>query len=135
MRLPKMGSSHKYFLVAGIIESHQQDTHAPLVGIEFTDEKRDTYNSIISDVEEINKFYYQEHGYVEDPVTFGEDEKSKMLKKIKALGRDIWDILKGDEHNLLRQRLEKMLRGTGNARTNHVTILTNDFSIPWYWLR
>jgi hypothetical protein len=139
-QLPRMEEEKQYCLLAGILDPTQHNTATPLGAIPFTPAKKKLYNRILERLEYINNEYYKKDGFVARPHRFTEDAKGQLLDLIGAIGRSIYDLFEGPSTKLLRKWIEDLL-GTSEASKSsqrarhHVTIITNDFNIPWYWMK
>ena len=132
---PRMDEAKPYWLIAGILDSAQRKTHVPLIGGELTPQMKKTYNRVIKDVEDLSHLYYADKGFIADPTQFNESRKADVHDRIGAIGEHIYDILKSEHNDALMERLDRILRWRESHRMDHVTIITNDFHIPWYWLK
>jgi hypothetical protein len=76
--------------------------------------------------------YCRTDGFVSRPESYNEDQQRKVLLAMSRVGRDIWEIFQDLKHPV-RESIDALLKSSGRAM-QPVTILTNDFSIPWFWL-
>jgi hypothetical protein len=118
----------------------------------------------VDGVEKLTKLFHDKGGFVEEPDKYTRERQDDVLEKIKELGRLVYDLFSADggghlhplqswlfglnsemtadeRHNIAGgSNLEKnsdgrRARPRGERPTLPVTIITNDFNIPWYWLR
>jgi hypothetical protein len=148
--LKRMDKNKKYHLLAGVLDPSRPETHAPLASAAFTSTTIDTYNDIIDRVERINHLYYGETGdggFLAGRELFNETAKEKILQEIEDIGQKIFSILLNSDAAQLCDWIKKLVpeeEGKKQQKTvstsevlprNHVTIITNDFNIPWYWMK
>ncbi len=132
--LPKMDEDKNYTLIAGLLDASQQTTRTPLLPIPFiSSEQKEFYNSIVSRFEElIELFYGPDHGLVSFPERFDGRAQAEIERAIREIGRDIFDLF--PRSTPLSTWLDRVFKGERSA-LEHVTIITNDFNIPWYWMK
>ena len=128
------------FLIVGIVDSSKRSATTPMMHIPLVGSALRGYTRILERVEQLNQLYRETRGYLADPTLFGEEQKAAVLDTINTTGSQIYGLLQGDESNIIRDWLEKLFRETiaepeAMELAHHVTIVTNDFSIPWYWLK
>jgi hypothetical protein len=140
--LPYMDENKTYFYLAGVLQPSDRSTSAPLSVIQF--DARDakhraklrSYNNTLKRLGEINDLYFGDSGFVAQPHTYNQAAKKNIVEKINAIGQSIYGILKGTEDNrALGLWLDRMLGADIERGNDNVTIITNDFSIPWYWVK
>jgi len=122
----------KNFLLVGVLDPSLGKTSVPLVTIQFDEVMGKTYNSIISEVEKLNSIYYDTEGFVEQPWRFTAREKSDVYHRICTIGARIHDMFSVGAF-ALRDWLSSIIES--NAPAKDVTIIANDFTVPWYWLK
>ncbi len=154
----------KYSMLIGVLDQTRKGTGTALANISFGRARRRMYNHVLQQVEEIFQSFERSGGYIDERTTFGVAERLRVVRTIEFVGQEIFAFLEfaqvGDiGAKAVRQALEDLLaqaatptrpptelpvgqagdRG-GGERTRavgrpHVTIVTNDFSIPWFWMR
>lgn len=130
----------RYQLLVAVLDPAQRSTSAPVTGIDMNRQKREIYNSILRQFQEISATYYKEGGFIDRPETYTEERQAEVMRAIQIVGCDIYDLFltESGRPNLIRDRLDKLLGASDPARqtrsTKSVTILSNDFGIPWFWL-
>jgi hypothetical protein len=135
----------RYQLLVAVLDPAQRSTSAPVMGIKLNEKKRGTYNSIIRQFQEISARFYGEDGFIKEPTAYTDAMQKDVMRAMSSAGRDIYDLFQtGDEVPYLRLAirdwLDRLLGSTDSVRTRQrpikpVTVLTNDFGIPWFWLK
>jgi len=120
-----------YWLLAGVLDPRQRSTSVPITGIPIGEDKLDTYNAILEGFQKISEQFYGDGGYVNEPQTYTNDQQNKMSGQIANIGRLIFELF--PDGNPVRTWLADLLRRPD--RPVPVTIITNDFGIPWFWLK
>jgi len=130
-----------YLLLAGVLDPSERAAAAPVSPITLTDTKLRTYNEILRHVESLSDRYYRKGGYVECPETFTSEEQQAVSNDISDVGCHIYELFHG-ARSPVRPWLDRLLEhatnprgGSASKEDRPVTIVTNDFSIPWYWLK
>jgi hypothetical protein len=82
----------------------------------------------------ISQQYCRSDGFVNRPDSYTGASQRQVLYDMDNLGRTIWDIFQGLSHPV-RAWLDELLKSNDERAQQPVTILTNDFSIPWFWLK
>ena len=125
-------------MLVGVLDPSQRDTTTPMTFIEFDSLFCDTYNSIINEMVKLRACYYED-GYLAHSSIFDEDEKKIILDKIDTIGHMVYQLIASDSKPL-RDWFDKMIkkykqRQNQTIAPENVTIITNDFKIPWYWMK
>lgn len=138
--LPRMEEGRKHALIAGLLDPSQQKTRTPLTPILFEDGRRkELYNTILERIEGLVKKYYDPtDGYVPDPSRLNTEAQKCLSEEIYNIGRSIYDLI--PKKTPLCSWFDDLLQASDSsklrwAEEQHVTIITNDFNIPWYWMR
>lgn len=121
-------------LLVAVIDPLKRSTSGPVAVIDLSGQARLAYNKVLSKVEDISQKYCRIGGYVSQPETYTESLQRKILDELDIAGSIMWDIFDGLNHPV-RKLLDALLGSSGRAAQLQVTILTNDFSIPWFWLK
>jgi hypothetical protein len=130
-----------YQLLAAVLDPSQKATSAPVTGIALTNRKKRTYNGILRQFQKLSNSFYNENGFVRNPSSYNDDRQAEVEEAMSTVGRDIYDLFQTDDGpNPIRDWLDRLLgaRHSGTSRqrpTKPVTILSNDFGIPWFWLK
>lgn len=127
------GGGHR--LLVGILDSQMKSTSTPMEVINFAQEEVDAYNTVLECLERLNAMYQDEDGFVRHPERFDRSAQEAVRKAIAHIGCLIYEIFPDRETAGLREWLGGILTGRGLPEDHHVTIITNDFDIPWYWLK
>jgi hypothetical protein len=135
---------NRYQLLVAVLDPAQRATSAPVMGIKLDRNKRRTYNAVLRQFQEISARFYSERGFIDEPASYTEDRQTEVLDAMSAVGRDIYDLFRPEAEGpyfrlAIREWLDKLLGASDAVRSRHrpirpVTILTNDFGIPWFWL-
>lgn len=140
--LPRMEAAGKYALIAALLDSSQQTTRTPLTPILFNSpERKESYNKIVSRFELlIERFYESPDGFTSDPSRLNSRQQELVYSEIRGIGRDIFDLIPNKSpicgwFNALFGDPEQQDTVSRRAEAQHLTIITNDFNIPWYWMR
>lgn len=128
-------------LVVGIVDPSIRSAMTPMMMIPVTGPTAKLYNKILKEVEKLNGLYRAEEGYLRNPASLNHAQSKLVMSSIKDIGHLIFDMMKSSEHSEavcawldgLFRDYERRNPGRDET-TNHVTLITNDFSIPWYWL-
>jgi hypothetical protein len=120
-----------YWLLAGVLDPRQRSTSVPLTGIPLNDSKLDTYNAILEGFQEISQLFYGDSGFINEPQAYSREKQNKVFGLMANVGKLIFELF--PEKNPVRVWLAELLRSEG--RPVPVTIITNDFGIPWFWLK
>jgi hypothetical protein len=137
--LPRMEAHSKHAMIAGLLDPSQTKTRTPLTPIAFEDGKRkDSYNDILDHLEGlIQSFYEPPDGYIFDPSRLGQRQQKEMGREIVSIGHSIYDLI--PKNGPLFGWFNDLLQASDSSKRwpeeQHVTIITNDFNIPWYWMR
>lgn len=126
-------------LVVGVVDPSLRSAMTPMMMIPMDKSTLKTYDKILRGVEELNSRYRGENGYLRDPMSFNQTESSNVIDKIRFIGDQIYGLLKSSEDSdavmkWLDDRFRRYARRDSAEDEEHITIVTNDFSIPWYWL-
>jgi hypothetical protein len=144
--LPRMDEGKKYTLLAGLLDPSLQTTRTPLTPIYFRDEERQRrwqrlYNNVVARFEAlINKFYDPDDGYVLRPERLTRQHQEQINEEIERIGGLIYSLI--PTNTPLCRWFDQLFEGDDSGSVlrrrpedKHVTIITNDFSIPWYWMK
>ncbi|MDQ3743132.1 MAG: CHAT domain-containing protein [Acidobacteriota bacterium] len=132
---------NRYQLLVAVLDPAQRGTSAPVTGIEMNKAKRRTYNSILRQFQRISASFYDDGGYIDRPDSYTEERQEEVDKAISIVGCDIYDLFLNEagRPNPIRDRLDRLLgpsdAGVRQRSTKSVTILSNDFGIPWFWMK
>ncbi|HJQ25463.1 MAG TPA: CHAT domain-containing protein [Blastocatellia bacterium] len=132
----------RYQLLVAVCDPANPSTSAPVMAFPLTLQKLKAYNDVLKRFHKISARFYGEGGFVDDPSTYTDEQQEAVLNAMSEVGTDIYDFFQTDAEtpNPIRKWLDKLL-GPSNAfrvrqrPTKPVTILTNDFGIPWFWLK
>lgn len=131
-----------YQLLAAVLDPTHRATSAPVKGIALTGDKKRTYNSILRQFQKISETFYNKNGFVDHPETYTNERQAEVEDAMSAVGRDIYDLFQTDDGgpNPIRDWLDRLLGARHSGATRQrpirpVTILSNDFGIPWFWLK
>jgi len=130
----EMLKSENQHLLVGILDPSQKKTYTPMTAIGLHGNRSKIYNEILEGSKQLVESYYQEGGYVDKPETYTSEEKRKILDKIKEIGDKLYSLFNRPD-NPLKEWLDSTLDVESKMRpSGHpVTIITNDFSVPWSW--
>lgn len=136
---------NRYQLLVAVLDPAQRSTSAPVMGIKLDEKKRRTYNSIVRQFQEISVRFHGEDGFIKKPATYTDKMQVAVMDAMSSAGRDIYDLFQaGDEVPFLRLAirdwLDRLLGSSASLRIRQrpirpVTVLTNDFGVPWFWLK
>jgi hypothetical protein len=133
---------NRYQLLVAVLDPSQRSTSAPVMGITLNGQKLKDYNGVLRNFQDISARFYNSQGFIDAPESYTEEQQEKVLEAMSLLGRDIYDLfqIESGKPNPIRDWLDKLLgpSDAGRARqrpTKPVTVLTNDFGIPWFWLK
>jgi hypothetical protein len=130
-----------YQLLAAVLDPLHRATSAPVKGIALTGDKKRTYNNILRQFQEISETFYEKNGFVNHPDIYTDERQAEVEDAMSNVGRDIYDLFQTDDGgpNPVRDWLDRLLgarnSGARQRPTRPVTILSNDFGIPWFWLK
>lgn len=131
-----------YQLLVAVLDPTQRSTSAPVMGITLTGRKLKHYNSVLKSFQDISARFYNDQGFIEVPESYTEERKEEVLDAMSNLGRDIYDLfqIESGKPNPIRDWLDRLLGPSDVGRVRQrpikpVTVLTNDFGIPWFWLK
>ncbi|MBN2082121.1 hypothetical protein JW859_07925 [bacterium] len=124
-------------LVACVLDPAKSTTHTTLQKFELKD-NRATRNLIRRKLRMLYHLYYDDQAGVQDqPFLFHRDKQAEISDIIDELGSYVFQLLvdakKAD--NPIKRWLEEILLSRHRKNPRHVTIVTNDFTIPWYWMK
>lgn len=129
----KRDGGHK--LLVGLLDSEMRSTSTPMEVLDFGDQQIDTYNGVLTRLERLNARYRGENGFVRYPTRFDRDAQEDVKEAIAEIGSMIHEIFLGPELTVVRDWLEDILTCRERPEGRHVTIITNDFDIPWCWMK
>lgn len=130
-------------LVVGVVDPSLRSAMTPMMMISLNGRTLQAYNRVVEQVEELNRLYRGENGYLSHPASMNRMQSKMVQDKIYFIGSKIFDLLRSSqESEAICKWLDDLFRHYegdepffNGAAAHHVTIVTNDFSIPWYWLR
>lgn len=122
-------------LIVGLLDAWDDRTNAPLLAIQFDEEVGKLYSRIQSGVQRISELYYGKKGYVTNPSTFDDCAKKEVMHEIRHVGELVGGLFTMRENAVGRWLREVLRPSRRSAIPRHLTIITNDFTIPWYWMR
>jgi hypothetical protein len=130
-------------LVVGVVDPSLRSAMTPMMMISLNGRTLQAYNRVVEQVEELNRLYRGENGYLLHPASLNRTQSKMVQDKIYFIGSKIFDLLRSSpESDAVCKWLDDLFRHYerdeprfGGTAVHHVTIVTNDFSIPWYWLR
>src|SRR5262249_54859335 len=141
-QLPEMVEDGKYAVIAALLDPSQQTTRTPLTPILFSPERIITYNKIVTRFERlIKRFYESPDGFLFGPERLDRRQQEEINSEILGIGRDISELIPVRSpisawfNTLFGDPDQDRYRRAGRAEEQHLTIITNDFNIPWYWMR
>lgn len=120
-----------YWLLAGVLDPRQRSTSVPITGIPLSDSKLYTYNAILKGFQKVSQLFYGEGGFVQEPQTYSREQQDNVSGLMANIGKLIFELF--PEDNPVRVWLSDLLRR--EDRRVPLTIITNDFGIPWFWLK
>jgi len=121
----------RYWLLAGVIDPRQRSTSVPITGIPLSDDRLDVYNAILEGFQKVSELFYGDVGFLNGPQTYTSDQQNRVMGQIANIGRLIFELF--PDGNPVRVWLTDLLQRS--VRPDPVTIITNDFGIPWFWLK
>lgn len=135
----EMLESNSSIMLVGVLDPSQRNTTTQMAFLECDYAFCDLYNNILDEMAELRKCYSESGGYLARPSTFGEKQKEDVLKRIDSIGVRVYQLL-GGSPNPFTNWFDTMLRKyKDNSDTSldseNVSIITNDFCIPWYWMK
>lgn len=137
-----LDESKPYQLLVAVLDPAQRSTSAPVMGITLSGQKLKDYNSVLRNFQNISARFYNEQGFIDVPESYTEYQQSEVLEAMSLLGRSIYDLfqIEPGRPNPIRDWLDRLLGPSDAIRfrqrpTKPVTVLTNDFGIPWFWLK
>jgi len=128
-------------LMIGILDLSHKKTSTPMTALRLDGARKDNYNSALAGMNDILKYFYGHEkdnkvGYINMPYSLNEENKKKIFKNIIDVGGEINALLsRGDSP--LKNWLENTLVSESNSKIRphqNVTIITNEFAIPWFWI-
>ena len=128
-------NSKGYQLLAAVLDPMELSTGAPVAGISLTGEKLESYKHIRDGFQNISLQYYRDGGFIDNPETYTGEKKKEILGEINRVGRNIFDLFQTEKDNPVLAWLQKLLNPYAARSTRPVTVITNDFAIPWFWLK
>jgi hypothetical protein len=139
-RLARMEEGKEYALLVGLLDPSQQVTRTPFTEVRLEPPLLKSYNDILDRVELLVKRFYGSGGYVADPARFNGKEQGEISQAISAIGRPIFDLVArqtplSDWFDDLFGVKHRPTGRLGRLEGLQVTIITNDFDIPWYWMK
>jgi len=125
---PSMSEGQEYRLVMGVLDPAHESVHTPFVERIFNESRRKTYNDILGTVSKMFQLYENKKSIFRDNASINE----AISSCISQVGRMVFDLIPSGTV------VEDWLRGVFSEqrrKTRHVTIITNDFYIPWFWMK
>lgn len=130
---PRFLDKNKHYqLLMAVLDPKKRATSAPVTGIELTGAKLNNYNRALTDFQRIWKKFYGPDGFITNPTTYNYNEQDNITDLMGRVGASIYALF-NDPNNPGRIWLDKLL-DSKDRPLQPVTILTNDFGIPWFWL-
>jgi len=137
-----------YYYFAGVLEPSGQSKTAPVSFLPFNPKEpanHNKYNNILKKLHGINRKFHGKSGFVSSPETYTDDKKREILEAIEEIGEDIYHMLHDSGNEALGLWLDTMLKTKNvdsdseetaeSGKNENITLITNDFSIPWYWMK
>ena len=129
-----------YQLLATVLDSSDRATSAPIACIDLSGSKREAYNYVLRSLRRILDRFYLPCCFVDLPETYTNDQQTIVNDEIARVGRGIYELFQTDPDNPVRAWLAKLLEPVSEITRDErafqpVTIITNDFAIPWFWLK
>ncbi len=125
------------FLV-GVLDPQRRTASTPLTAIEFKENKCKTYNRALTRIQEISDMFYN-NGFLQDPSSYDQFSQNLLFDKMSTLGLLIYSFFSDKKTMPVRNWLDDLFgrvsKGKSRNRQTNVTIITNDFSIPWFWMK
>ncbi len=134
LRSGPLAKDGTYYLLTGILDPTHRNAIVP-IGIDLDGLRREIYNRVLVEFQEISAKFYRESGFIEKPDSYTDERQGEILAAMSSIGRLIYDLF--PLGSSVRDWLDRLLssNGSGSRPTQSVTILTNDLSLPWYWLK
>jgi hypothetical protein len=124
-----------YKLLVTLLDPSLRTTGAPVSVIPLARDKFEDYNASLEGFQGIWKNYYRDGGYIDKPESYTPAQQLAVFKEIQHIGNAITRLF-SSVSDPIDKWLENLFSGpTLGASLQPVTILTNDFDIPWFWLR
>jgi hypothetical protein len=129
-----------YYYFAGILQPSGQSKGAPVTFFHFNPQTSDRFNAILRGLRNIDRRYFAKDGFVARPASYNEKTKRDIFNEINSVGSIIYHMLRDDialanDNQELGDWLSTMLKPASVKGVNNITIITNDFNIPWYWMK
>jgi CHAT domain len=126
-----------YHLLVGVLDPTQRTTSAPVTGIEISGPRLAKYNRVLEGFQRISEQFYSTDGFVNHPELYTNEQQDRVLDAMARIGRNIYDLFRGVRP--VRDWLDQLFESSEMPSTRQrpiqpVTIITNDFSVPWFWL-
>jgi hypothetical protein len=140
---PDLQPGTEYHLLAGVFDPAHRATSAPVTEIKLDGGKRETYNDVLAKFRKISDRFYK-NGYIAYPESYNAKAQEQVLDDISDIGKNIHGLFpaKNPVREWIDNLLEPHASGDSEKPRQHrerpnrpVTILTNDFNIPWFWLK
>ena len=129
-------SSKGYQLLAAVLDPMELATGAPVAGISLTGPKLELYRHILEAFREMSMQFYRDGGFIDEPESYTSEKQKEIFNGIDRIGRNIFDLFQTKKENPVLAWLTKVLNPYVSVRSMRpVTVITNDFSIPWFWLK
>jgi hypothetical protein len=133
LRNGQLDKNGAYHLLAGVLDPAHRAASAPVTGIELNGDMLDIYNKVLSKFQEISEKFYCKGGFIENPDSYTDEKQTEVFNDMSAVGKLIYELFPIE--NPVRGWLDKLLRSKDVRPIQPVTIITNDFNIPWFWLK
>jgi hypothetical protein len=126
-------------LLVGILEPTHKKTCTPMTALRLNGKRKSIYNRVLKGVKNISELYYGDErklGYIDNPHLLTEEKKKEIFEKIISIGEEINKLL-SEGGSTLKEWLDNTLESEPKIpkrSDQNVTIITNEFAIPWYWI-
>lgn len=119
----------RYSFFTAVVDQTHRSTSAPAGIIQLDGETREHYNEIL---DRVAKLSGRLEGFIDAPEAYDGEQQYKAYREISEMGQKILALFpKGSP---VRRWLGDLLRDDKKYWRN-VTIITNDFNVPWYWIK
>lgn len=123
----------RYYFFTAVVDQTTSSTSAPVTVIRLDGETRERYNQIRSKFRQIaERFEREQTGFIDAPETYTVTQQDRVLREIAEVGQLIHELF--PPSSPVRRWLDQLIADP-NSFWRTVTIITNDLSVPWYWLK
>jgi hypothetical protein len=129
----ELESDEAHQLLVAVIGPRKTSTSGPVAVIHLNGGQRKAYNRALHRFRSISQRYCEAGGFISQPAAYTRDRQRDVIGMMADVGRDIWEIFQDLKHPV-RDWIDALLKSSGRAM-QPVTVLTNDFAIPWFWLK